>query len=68
MTSNVPLGSHTCATPSLPFLHFPIFSSGVKVQNVYEELIINAAQGLEIMKTGVKKRITAATNCNEKSR
>ncbi|KAG1144951.1 hypothetical protein G6F37_005833 [Rhizopus arrhizus] len=42
-------------------------TSGVKVQNVYEELIINAAQGLEIMKTGVKKRITAATNCNEKS-
>ncbi|CEG65458.1 hypothetical protein RMATCC62417_02246 [Rhizopus microsporus] len=41
--------------------------NGVKVSNIHEEVIISAAHGLDIVKTGVKKRMTAATNCNEKS-
>lgn len=42
--------------------------NGVKVSNIHEEVIISAAHGLDIVKAGVKKRMTAATNCNEKSR
>jgi hypothetical protein len=42
--------------------------TGIKVQNIQEQLISSASQGLEIMKAGVKKRMTAATKCNEKSR
>lgn len=42
--------------------------TGIKVQNIQEQLISSASQGLEIMKAGVKKRMTASTKCNKKSR
>ncbi|KAI8377144.1 kinesin motor domain-containing protein [Choanephora cucurbitarum] len=41
--------------------------SSVIVKGVKDHPITSAANGLEIMKRGVKKRMTAATNCNEKS-
>ncbi|KAI9486877.1 MAG: P-loop containing nucleoside triphosphate hydrolase protein [Benjaminiella poitrasii] len=41
--------------------------TGVKVQNVQEHPISSAAQGLTLLKAGINKRMTAATNCNEKS-
>ncbi|KAI8097850.1 kinesin-domain-containing protein, partial [Gilbertella persicaria] len=41
--------------------------SNVIVKGVKDHPIITAEDGLEIMKRGVKKRMTAATNCNEKS-
>lgn len=53
---------------SKPLHIFEDGTSGVKVQNVHEVMIADASQGLDIMKSGIKKRMTAATNCNEKSR
>ncbi|KAI8373833.1 kinesin motor domain-containing protein [Blakeslea trispora] len=41
--------------------------NSVIVKGVKDHPITSAAHGLEIMKRGVKKRMTAATNCNEKS-
>ncbi|KAI9264798.1 kinesin motor domain-containing protein [Sporodiniella umbellata] len=52
---------------SKPLNIFEDSASGVKVQNAHEVLITNASQGLDIMRSGVKKRMTAATKCNEKS-
>ncbi|CAO3698775.1 unnamed protein product [Rhizopus stolonifer] len=52
---------------SKPLHIFEDGTSGVKVQNVHEVMIADASQGLDIMKSGIKKRMTAATNCNEKS-
>lgn len=43
-------------------------SSKFIVKNITERPITSAAKGLEIMKGGVKKRMTAATNMNERSR
>lgn len=42
--------------------------TGVKVQNIKEIPITTAEIGLSVMKEGVRRRMTAATNTNDKSR
>lgn len=42
--------------------------TGVKVQNLKEHTITSVERGIDMMKHGVKKRMTAATNINDKSR
>ncbi|KAG2211660.1 hypothetical protein INT47_008757 [Mucor saturninus] len=41
--------------------------TGVKVQNLREHEITSVERGIDMMKHGVKKRMTAATNINDKS-
>lgn len=41
---------------------------GIKVKNLKEFPISSAAKGIELLKAGIKKRMTAATNYNKKSR
>lgn len=42
--------------------------TGVVVQGIKEHAITSVERGLEMMKSGVKKRMTASTNINDKSR
>lgn len=50
------------------FLNIYEDGTGVKVQNLKEHAITSVERGIEMMKYGVKKRMTAATNINDKSR
>ncbi|KAI7898604.1 P-loop containing nucleoside triphosphate hydrolase protein [Cokeromyces recurvatus] len=56
-----------CASDEHKALNIFEDGTGVRVQNIKEHLISSASQGLTILKSGIKKRMTAATNCNEKS-
>jgi hypothetical protein len=59
---------HDLLSPNSPPLKIFDDKTGVTVQNLQEHPLTGTVQGVRIMRDGVKRRMTAQTNCNDKSR